>query len=210
MLRTFTSSRTFIRSYVKLPLGICRERLVKCYELKSRSILKVSGGDSSTFLQSVITNDMRCLENSCNSLFAFILNPQGRILYDVILYNNLGNDGQSFFLECDHSVRKDLLMLLKKYKIRKNVDLDPQDLTLIHCEEELAGCPGLLLQNKDPRVKQFGYRGLIEKKSFENHLESEVEYKIKRFKLGIGEGIKDHPITKCFPLGRFSSLEIFN
>lgn len=210
MLRTFTSTRNFIRSYVKLPLGICREKSVKCYELKSRSILKVSGEDSSSFLQSVITNDMRCLENSCNSLFAFILNPQGRILYDVILYNNINSDGQSFYLECDLSVRKDLLMLLKKYKIRKSVDLNPEDLTLIHCEEELAKCSGLLLQNKDPRVKQFGYRALIEKKNFENHLENEEEYRQQRFELGIGEGIKDHPISKCFPLGRFSPLKFLN
>ncbi|CAD5112078.1 DgyrCDS1321 [Dimorphilus gyrociliatus] len=200
MLRSVNLTKTFIRSYVKLPLGICREKSVKCYELKSRSVLKITGKDSSSFLQSVITNDMRCLENSCQSLFAFILNPQGRILYDVILYSYLSQPAQSFYLECDHSIRKDLLMLLKKYKIRRNVNLDPEDLTLIHCEEELADCPGLLLQNKDPRVKQFGYRALIEKNKFQDHLENEENYKKKRFELGIGEGIKDHPIAKCFPL----------
>lgn len=59
-----------------------------CYHLPNRSVLKVQGQDTSSFLQGIITNDMRQLleEHSLTAMYSHMLNVQGRTLYDILLY----------------------------------------------------------------------------------------------------------------------------
>jgi folate-binding Fe-S cluster repair protein YgfZ len=57
------------------------------FNLKNRKIISVSGLDSTTFLQSMITNDMKLFEKEPDraAIFGLFLNPKGRILYDAII-----------------------------------------------------------------------------------------------------------------------------
>jgi glycine cleavage system aminomethyltransferase T len=59
------------------------------FKLNNRCIISVSGKDSTLFLQSLITNDMKIFEKEEEinraSIFALFLNPKGRILFDSIL-----------------------------------------------------------------------------------------------------------------------------
>ena len=51
-----------------------------------------------------------------------ISSSQGRVLYDLIVYNKGKGAGKpSYLLECDQEVTSELLALMKKYKIRKKV-----------------------------------------------------------------------------------------
>lgn len=57
------------------------------FNLNNRTIVSVSGQDSTTFLQSMITNDMKIFEKEPNraAIFGLFLNPKGRILFDALI-----------------------------------------------------------------------------------------------------------------------------
>jgi len=83
----------------------------------------VDGKDASDFLQGLITNDMKHLEETAGhgrSLLAFCLNPSGRILADVIIYRS---DVSCFLIECDNRVSCSLTKHLLTHKLRKKVSI---------------------------------------------------------------------------------------
>jgi len=57
------------------------------FNLKNRTIISVSGEDSTNFLQSMISNDMKLFEKEKDraAIFGLFLNPKGRVLYDAII-----------------------------------------------------------------------------------------------------------------------------
>ena len=64
----------------------------------------------------------------CSMNNPLILFLQGRVLYDLIVYNKgKGANTPSYLLECDSEVTSELLALMKKYKIRKKVSYTFQD-----------------------------------------------------------------------------------
>ncbi|XP_054264640.1 putative transferase CAF17 homolog, mitochondrial [Macrosteles quadrilineatus] len=94
-------------------------------KLESRGLLRVSGSDAISFLQGIVTNDIRHLEQHCQSLYTMFLNTKGRVLYDSIIYKTKQED--TFFLECDKEAMLDLEKHLKMYKLRKKVAIDSVD-----------------------------------------------------------------------------------
>lgn len=59
-----------------------------CYHLPHRTIVKIQGQETSTFLQGVITNDMGLLveDPEHSAMYSHMLSVQGRTLYDIMLY----------------------------------------------------------------------------------------------------------------------------
>lgn len=57
-----------------------------CYHLPHRTIVKIQGQETSTFLQGLITNDVDLLVDEQSSMYSHMLSVQGRTLYDIILY----------------------------------------------------------------------------------------------------------------------------
>jgi hypothetical protein len=57
------------------------------FKLNDRAVLSVSGEDATSFLQSLITNDMNIFKKNPNqvAIFSLFLNPKGRILFDGII-----------------------------------------------------------------------------------------------------------------------------
>lgn len=62
-----------------------------CYHLPHRTIVKIQGQETSTFLQGVITNDMGLLveDPEQSAMYSHMLSVQGRTLYDIMLYRYL-------------------------------------------------------------------------------------------------------------------------
>ncbi|XP_012251335.2 putative transferase CAF17 homolog, mitochondrial [Athalia rosae] len=115
---------------VFVPLNIVRYKstkpAVKVIEnLSQRSLLRVSGNETSSFLQGLITNDMRHLQEGAASMYTMFLNTKGRVLYDSILYRT--KDTDVFYIECDSRALTALQKHLKMYKVRRKIDID--DLT---------------------------------------------------------------------------------
>ncbi|CAN8246397.1 unnamed protein product [Cochlearia groenlandica] len=128
--------------------------------LKSRSVVRFSGPDTVKFLQGLLTNDLRRLGESTGEksstavptpnipsvttppMYAAMLTPQGRFMYDFFLYepprpeekldrtgsgpgSDPGHDGSVEILaDVDVSVLDELLETLKKYRLRSKVDIE--------------------------------------------------------------------------------------
>ncbi len=55
------------------------------FKLNNRKVISVTGEDAESFLQSMITNDMKLLKDDKVSIFGLFLNPKGRVIYDSIV-----------------------------------------------------------------------------------------------------------------------------
>ena len=53
--------------------------------LENRGILKVSGDDTVTFLQGLVSNNVSNVADN-RAVYAALLTPQGKFLYDFFLY----------------------------------------------------------------------------------------------------------------------------
>lgn len=228
---------------------IIQERLlnISCQvePLLKRGLIRVSGEDSSSFLQGIVTNDMKHLQET-KSIFTMFLNTKGRVLFDSIIYKR--KEEHTFFVECDLDGVQGLVKHLKMYRVRRKVNVDPindewklwvlfnpkevetSSNVVKHENQDRVPCSlpsrpnensavlsyldDVTLSNDstiypDPRLSFLGYRVIAPKnenviKSVQNvgiSVESSTHsYRMFRFRLGVGEGIKELPTEKCFPL----------
>uniref|UniRef100_A0A1B6L8G9 CAF17 C-terminal domain-containing protein n=1 Tax=Graphocephala atropunctata TaxID=36148 RepID=A0A1B6L8G9_9HEMI len=215
-------------------------------QLKTRGLVRVSGDDVGSFLQGIVTNDMRHLEDNCKSLFSMFLNTKGRVLYDSIIYNT--NYQNTYFVECDSEGLSDLVRHLKMYRVRRKIDIDsidnefkvwalfnpisieiPSNNFKSSKQEQVVPCTmpnfedkaGLTFLNDlvlgdsasvyaDPRLSSLGSRVIardsenivdaVQRAGIKVETSSPCSYRMFRYRLGVGEGIQELPMGKCFPL----------
>lgn len=187
-----------------------------CYPLSHRALVKIHGQDTSSFLQGLITNDMRLLEAPGPGrpvMYSHMLNVQGRTLYDIILYSLKEAEALSgVLLECDRSLTDSVLKHLKVFKIRRKVTVQP-------CPElsVWAVLPGLrrpelraperaVVLEADPRTETMGWRLVMNR---QDHPEDVIascrhgdteEYHRHRYTIGVPEGAQDLPAGVALPL----------
>lgn len=89
--------------------------------ITNRTLIRVSGEESSHFLQGLITNDMHHLEHGMGCMYTMFLNVKGRVLYDSIIYKT---PEDTYFVECDTAGVEKLCKHLKMYRVRRKVDID--------------------------------------------------------------------------------------
>ena len=171
--------------------------------LDDRSVLRVSGNDSAAFLQSLMTNDVRHLDEN-HSMYCMFLHSNGRILYDAIIYRGF-NKGE-FLIECDACGASPLLRHLSAYRVRRKVTIEPAgDLKVLFLPEEPSGSLGCSIICPDPRaIKELGWRAIVHSEAADSQSENLQEpselYNSVRYRLGIGEGVSDLPPGTSFPL----------
>ena len=85
--------------------------------LKDRDIISVSGSDSASFLQNMITNDINKL-NGSGSLYSALLTPQGKYLYDFFVLKHEKN----YLIDCESETAENLLSCFQKYKLNANIE----------------------------------------------------------------------------------------
>ena len=90
----------------------------KVYILEDRAILFIQGRDAKDFLQNIITNDINKV-NEFNSLFASILTPQGKYLFDFLIIKHKNG----YFLDCEKIQADKLFNQLTLYKLRSKVEI---------------------------------------------------------------------------------------
>ena len=86
--------------------------------LENRGLISITGDDAKEYLQNIITNDINKV-TKINSIFAALLSPQGKYLFDFFVIKN--DDG--YLLDCDGNSVKELVVNLSKYKIRSKVEI---------------------------------------------------------------------------------------
>ncbi len=140
--------------------------------LADRTVLSIAGEDRTTFLQGLVSNDMR-LVSPTRAVFTALLTPQGKFLHDFFV---VGRDDR-FLIDCAADRVDDLLRRLKVFKLRSKVALaaEGDDVAVFAAigdgaAEALgldAGDPGAAralgagLAFVDPRLGRLGARALL-------------------------------------------------
>lgn len=216
-------ARECIRHFsIKMP-GLRANNPYILEPLKERELIRLHGAEVVPFLQGLVTNDMSRLQepNGPSSLYALFLNRGGRLMYDTIIYRT--NDPETFLIECDRDSSSDFRRHLRTYRVRKRIDIDSVDdeytpwvLFSDSKNAHVTTKSGLdLFLTPDPRLKMLGTRILaptdveatqLGTDLWRNHEIAVINptpqenYKLMRYKQGIGEGIRELPPGKCFPL----------
>jgi folate-binding Fe-S cluster repair protein YgfZ len=88
------------------------------HDLGFRAKLSLTGGDRVRWLNGMVTNNIRDLATG-HGLYAFLLNPQGRILGDLYAYNR----GESIVVDTDRSQSEKILATFDHYIIMDDVEV---------------------------------------------------------------------------------------
>ena len=112
-----------------------------------RSIYAVSGPDRETFLQGLITNDIKGLVRG--AVYAALLTPQGKYLADFLLVP----DGDRILLDIATPIAAATVQRLGMYRLRADVQIAPTDLKV-----RRGTGPAPAGAVADPRHEGMGWR----------------------------------------------------
>src|SRR5271155_6121165 len=88
------------------------------YDLSSRAKIALTGADRVRWLNGMVTNNIRDLATG-RGVYAFLLNPQGRILGDMVVYNL----GEKLVVETDRSQVEKIVATFDHYIIMDDVEV---------------------------------------------------------------------------------------
>ena len=117
--------------------------------LINRALLRVSGEDVRGFLQGLVTNDAQAVAPE-RPLWAGLLTPQGKALFDFILWA----DGEDLLIDCEAEFADELARRLSMYRLRRKITIAREEGLAVHWSA--GGESGVA----DPRLAQLGRRWL--------------------------------------------------
>ena len=167
-----------------------------CTQLDDRGSIRLSGPDARAFLQGLISNDMELLRPE-SALYAALLTPQGKYLFDFLLYDR----GDHLLLDAERARLPDLIRRLTLYRLRAQVTLEDvsAELAVLAIFDRqpvaAAGIPGAVV---DPRLPELGLRIALPRQEVAGlvaaHALQPVEpaqYDRLRLELGVPDGSRD-------------------
>ncbi len=86
--------------------------------LEDRGVLYINGPDTTEFLQNLITNDIKKV-NDNNSCYASLLTPQGKFLYDFLIVKHKNG----YFLDCEKRIVDELFKKILSYKLSSKIEI---------------------------------------------------------------------------------------
>jgi folate-binding protein YgfZ len=124
-------------------------------ELTDRAVVALSGPEARAFLQGLVTNDTQKAAPG-RALYAALLTPQGKMLFDFLVAENDG----TLLLDCRREAREALIKRLSLYKLRAKVDIKARDDLAV-----FAGLSGEAMPRgfTDPRLPALGTRAIAAK-----------------------------------------------
>ena len=174
--------------------------------LEDRGAVSVTGEDAAKFLDNIISNDMGLLDTQ-NAIFAGLLSPQGKILFEFFVVKSA--DG--YLLDVAKSQVMALIQRLNMYKLRANVAIDDGAifftlLTLWGADAASHGETKRSVGFDDPRALGLGRRIFADSRfsadiaNATNGLgHSADDYHAHRIALGVPEGGRDYAFGELFP-----------
>lgn len=139
--------------------------------LADRALLRISGDDPRGFLQGLVTHDTALLAPGL-PLWAGLLTPQGKALFDVILWD--GENG-AVLIDCEADRAAALARRLGIYRLRRAIEIAPADGAVHWSATAERGVA-------DPRLPALGRRWLGEPG------EPGSDWRRHRLRLGVTEG----------------------
>lgn len=116
-----------------------------------RTLWQLTGKDVMTFLQGLVSNDMRPLETAPGMIWAALLTPQGKYLADFFVIRQPG--GGPVLIDISTLLAEATLRRLTMYRLRSDVQIAPAPL---HVIRGLGPAPHQALP--DPRHPDLGWR----------------------------------------------------
>jgi tRNA-modifying protein YgfZ len=183
--------------------------------LSDRGVVRVDGSDAEKLLQGLATNDVE-LDTSHRSVFAALLSPQGKVLFDFLVMRH----GGSFLIETAAEKTAELVKRLQMYRLRARVDIeDASDKFVVQVDWHYAPPPEhaeQMSQMFDPRLPELGMRtlwgpGVASRLAQEAAREANAtaaDYHAHRIALGVPEGGKDYAFGDVFP--HDANLDLLN
>ena len=152
--------------------GVIMYKKIKKIKLDDRIIIEIIGTDTKDFLQPLITNNID-LVSSKKSIYAALLSPQGKYIFDFFIFENSISGHLS--IDCAKNRCAELLEKLNIYKLRYKINFninnnisifsiygtDYSELELNLKEVSLEGSTEKINNNiilVDPRNKKLGLR----------------------------------------------------
>jgi folate-binding protein YgfZ len=144
--------------------------------ITSKSFISIKGEDSIDFIQNIISNDIKKVADN-NCIFASLLTPQGKFLFEFIIFKTKN----IFFIECNSELIKELFNKLYNYKLRSKVEIKIED-DLISIDIPFVKFQSLNINKlnlinyknylifEDPRIKKTLARAVIEKSKIKEFL----------------------------------------
>ncbi len=118
-------------------------------QAKDRAVIGVAGKDALPFLQGLVSNDLRWLEQGPGIVWAALLTPQGKYLVDFFVVAA----GERLLIDVKDSFAPGLVKRLTMYRLRADVTLGPLALPV---SRGLGAQPEDALA--DPRHPALGWR----------------------------------------------------
>jgi len=169
--------------------------------LEDRGVIKVSGPEAGTFLDGLVTCDIDRVTQEM-ARFGGLLTPQGKILFDFIVFRMSSDAGDAFFLDCRKAFTQDLAKRLGFYKLRAKVTVEDLSETLA----VIAGWDGdppaseAGLVSLDPRLASLGWRAIVAASDVAEFADAEARaYHAHRIATGVPEGGTDYLFSQAFP-----------
>ena len=142
--------------------------------LVDRALIRLSGEDVRGFLQGLVTNDLGLLAPD-RPLWAGLLTPQGKALFDFILWA----ERDDVLIDCEGEQSEALARRLSLYRLRRPIRIATEPNLAVHWSPD--GEAGVL----DPRLAELGRRWLAPAgEAAEGWLEH-------RLRLGVTEGVAE-------------------
>ena len=178
-----------------------------------RTVLALSGPDTRSFLQGLVTSDIDKLTPE-TATYAGLLTPQGKILFDFFLVRH----GDAIWIDCAAAMAADLTKRLTFYKLRAAVEIENMSGTLgvaaAWGPEQLlgledAGAAKTLVGGVafvDPRFGKAGVRVIAAAESLTGLMSeagcepaTEADYQAHRVALGLADSVHDIGSGEHFP-----------
>jgi folate-binding protein YgfZ len=174
---------------------------VPSVHLADRGVVRVSGEDAKTFLDGLITCDVDRIAPA-GARFGALLTPQGKILFDFIVFQAPEEIGGGYYLDVLKVFAPDLAKRLGFYKLRAKVAVEDLSEGLAVVAGWDAPPPrdeaGLVAQ--DPRLPDLGWRAVVAAGDVAEFAPDPAErYHARRIALGVPEGGRDFLFGDAFP-----------
>lgn len=173
--------------------------------LSDRGLLHVSGEDAATFLQGLITNDIRKVAGE-TAIHAALLTPQGKVLYEFIVRAAPEGMSAGYLIDVSRPLALELARRLAFYKLRAKVEI-------FDLSDELAvlgiwGGPAPAIDPfvLDPRLPALGWRVVVGSDFLDEAMEAAGEpvvpladWEAHRIRSGVPEMGRDYITGEVFP-----------
>ena len=153
--------------------------------------ISIAGDEACAFLQSIITANVETLPiGACRP--AALLTPQGRVLIDMMVYRPASD---RFLLRSDAARRDDLFTRLRRYRLRRLIDLAIEPdirlvLLLSNQAAETMAIP-MIMSCSDPRSPKLGSHCLVETHHLPAQMGAIDSWHANRIAAGVPEGSLD-------------------